>query len=303
LAKATRAGSTLLFGRDSLISSLQLLPVRPDLARATLRALADRQGRVIDPVTLEAPGKIGHEFRREPPRTLLDAGWPHHGEFNYFASADATTWFLVVLGFLRHARSTTPGGLVQQGWRDSHGPHDPSGGGILDAHGRPPGSGLADADTQAVAYAALRALGTLDPDARWADRARAFRSRVSGAFGPEDMAIEPDGAGALEPPAAAAAAARLCEPDVLTAFGLRTLSSGSPAFDPHAYHRGSIWPFDSWIGWVGLRAHRRIAAAERVRTGVLAAIERLGGAPELYAVTRTGELEPTALSTAVRRGR
>jgi glycogen debranching enzyme len=155
-----------------------------------------------------------------------------------------------------------PGGLVQQGWRDSHDARDPSGGGILDANGRPPGSGLADADTQAVAYAALRALATLDPDARWADRARAFRSRVSGSFGPEVMAVEPDGnlvagagsqlgwllwAGALEPPAAAAAAARVCEPDVLTEFGLRTMSSGSAAFDPHAYHRGSIWPFDSWI--------------------------------------------------------
>jgi len=82
-----------LFGRDSLISSLQLMPVRPDIARATLRALADRQGRVIDPVTLESPGKIGHEFRPEPPRTLLDVGWPFGGEFNYFATADATSWF------------------------------------------------------------------------------------------------------------------------------------------------------------------------------------------------------------------
>jgi hypothetical protein len=48
--------------------------------------------------------------------------------------------------------------------------------------------------------------------------------------------------------------------------------------------------------WGGLSAHGRIADAEHVRTGVLAAIERLGEAPELYAVTRTGELEPIALS-------
>ena len=296
-----------LFGRDSLISSLQLMIVRP-----------------------------------EPPRTLLDVGWPYGGEFNYFATADATSWFLVVLaslgdralcrelepawraagdwivreldrggGFVRNTHTTVPGSLVQQGWRDSHDPHDPSGGGILHADGRPPAAGLADADTQAVAYAALRALAALDHGTDWGDRARALRSRVSVRFGGEVMALEPDGtpvlgagsqlgwllwAGALEPSAASAAAERLCQPDVMTEFGLRTLSTHSPVFDPHAYHRGSIWPFDSWIGWSGLRAHGRKAEAERVRTGVLAAIERLGDAPELYAVTRAGELEPIALS-------
>ena len=103
-------------------------------------------------------------------------------------------------------------------------------------------------------------------------------------------------AGALAAAPAAAAAERLCRPDVLTEFGLRTLSADSPAFEPHAYHRGSIWPFDSWLGWGGLRACGREAEAARVRTGVLAAIQRLGDAPELYAVTRAGELEPIALS-------
>src|SRR6476469_4810178 len=52
-----------LFGRDSLITSLQVLPARPEVARSTLHALAARQGRARDPATLEAPGKIGHEFR------------------------------------------------------------------------------------------------------------------------------------------------------------------------------------------------------------------------------------------------
>ena len=38
-----------LFGRDSLILALQVLPRRPELAAATLRALAARQGSVEDP--------------------------------------------------------------------------------------------------------------------------------------------------------------------------------------------------------------------------------------------------------------
>src|SRR5215216_4108105 len=52
-----------LFGRDSLITALQVLPVAPEVARATLRALASRQGRVEDPETDEEPGKIPHEYR------------------------------------------------------------------------------------------------------------------------------------------------------------------------------------------------------------------------------------------------
>jgi glycogen debranching enzyme len=85
-----------LFGRDSLICALQVLPARPEVARATLRALAARQGRGDDPDTLEEPGKILHEHRPRPPRVFAEAGWPA-GEFTYYASADSTSWFLVVL--------------------------------------------------------------------------------------------------------------------------------------------------------------------------------------------------------------
>ena len=128
------------------------------------------------------------------------------------------------------------------------------------------------------------------------------------------MAIEGDGrevpgagsqlgwllwADALEPDARDAAAERLCAPDVLTDFGLRTLSSESPVFDPLAYHRGSVWPFDSWLGWGGLRRAGRTAEAERVRSGVLAALDRLGRAPELYGVSRRGVVEPVPLSNRV----
>ena len=94
-------------------------------------------------------------------------------------------------------------------------------------------------------------------------------------------------------------AARLCEPDVLTPFGLRTLSRTSPVFDPQGYHRGSIWPFDSWLGWGGLRAAGFLEEAERVRSGVLAALDRLGQAPELYAVDAAGELQPAPAANRV----
>ncbi|HSD82074.1 MAG TPA: hypothetical protein VLB47_15510, partial [Solirubrobacteraceae bacterium] len=88
--------------------------------------------------------------------------------------------------------------------------------------------------------------------------------------------------------AGAGVAERLCRPDVLTDFGLRTLSERHPQVGAHDYHRGAVWPFDSWLGWGGLRAAGRPHDAERVRAGVLDALGRLGRFPELYAVTARG---------------
>ena len=330
-----------LFGRDALITSLQLLPERPDIARATLHALAVRQGTRHDEQTREAPGKIGHEFRDAPPESFVAAGWPAEGEFRYYGTADATPWFLVLLaasgepgldaagraaagwlgaeldaggGLVRHEPGGR-GGLVQQGWRDTiDAAADADGGGYVRADGSNPEPPLADADTQAVAYAGLRAAQRLTGDPAWARRADALRTLLSERFGPSVLALEAGdvvvpGAGsqlgwllwadALEPEVATACADRLCEPDILTPFGLRTLASGDPNFGPSQYHRGAIWPFDNWLGWGGLRAQGRFEAAERVRNGVLAALDVLGRAPELYAVELDGTLAQIPLSNRV----
>jgi glycogen debranching enzyme len=316
-----------LFGRDSLITALQLLPVRPEIARATLQGLAARQGKREHPGTLEEPGKIGHEFRDRAPEGFLELGWPDDGPFDYYGTADATSWYLIVAaslgveapeaaawleraldrggGLVRSGPGEWPA-LSQQGWRDTADPTASYGGGILRPDGTVPEPPLADIDSQAVAYAALRAIGSHE-------RAEALRATLS-ALAPDVMAIEPDGspvpgagsqlgwllwADALEPDARDAAAERLCAPDVLTDHGLRTLSSDSPVFAPDAYHRGAVWPFDSWLGWGGLRRAGRADEAERVRTGVLDALDRLGRAPELYSVSRSGAVEPVALSNRV----
>jgi len=106
-------------------------------------------------------------------------------------------------------------------------------------------------------------------------------------------------ADALDPPAAADAIARLGQPDVLTPFGVRTLSSAHPRFQPYGYHRGTVWPFDNWIAWAGLRRHGDEAAAERIRSGVLAALAELGRYPELYAVDRDGRLSGIPVANRV----
>jgi glycogen debranching enzyme len=342
-----------LFGRDSLICALQVLPADPAVARATLRALAALQGSSDDMFVDEQPGKILHEYRPVADAWFTEAGWPvRDGGLLYYGSADSTTWFLVLLdrlgdaaladelepawrgaagwlaraldtggGLVRYGPRTGTGGLMQQGWRDAVAPvqDHPEGAGIVRLDGTEPAAPLADADCQAVAVAALDALARLDPGAGWEARAAALRERVGEAFVPPaggewTLAVEQDGApvpgagsqlgwllwaGALDGAAAAAAADRLAQPDVLTDWGLRTLSARHPAFRPHAYHRGGIWPFDCWLGWGGLRAAGRPELAERVRSGVLAALDRLGRAPELYAVGPAGELEPVAVANRV----
>lgn len=52
-----------LFGRDSLIASLQTLACDPRIAEQTLRPLAKYQGRQVDEWRDEQPGKIMHELR------------------------------------------------------------------------------------------------------------------------------------------------------------------------------------------------------------------------------------------------
>jgi glycogen debranching enzyme len=39
-------------------------------------------------------------------------------------------------------------------------------------------------------------------------------------------------------------ARRLLQPDMFSGWGVRTLSSDHPAYDPYSYHRGSVWPVE-----------------------------------------------------------
>lgn len=326
-----------LFGRDSLIFSLQLLQVRPEIATATLRALASLQGKQFDEEIDEEPGKIVHEYRPVAPKNLLEAGWPTRDDgIRYYGTADATSWFLVLLaaasdvnlthelrgawtaagnwligalerggGLIRSGPRVGSGGLSQHGWRDTLDPSKSGGGGILRPDGTPPQAPLADADSQAVAVAALRALASLDVDRKslWQGLESTLRARISASFLPDIIAIEGTGAavegagswlgwllwaGALDEEGARMAGERLVQPDILTARGIRTLSSSHPLYDSSAYHRGAVWPFDNWICWGGLRAAGFSQEATQVRSGVLSALRELGRPYELYSVDEAG---------------
>jgi glycogen debranching enzyme len=337
-----------LFGRDSLIFALQVLPLTPAVAPATLRALASLQGTTYEPEIDEEPGKIIHEYWPVAPSWLVEAGWPiRNNGIRYYGSSDATSWFLVLLaavgdrrlasdlghahnaaaawleralqeggGLVRSSPRTWPGGLSQQGWRDSSDPQKSYGGGILRMDGGTPQNPIADADSQGAAVAALRALAWLEPEraSHWRHLESMLRTRLTALFEPGVLALERDNtpvmgagsqlgwllwSGALEHSAIRSAAARLEQPDILSPFGIRTLSVRHPQFGAQAYHRGAVWPFDNWLSWGGLRAAGHHDAAERVRSGVLRALRRLGQFPELYGVSETGNLEPIARANRV----
>jgi glycogen debranching enzyme len=82
-----------LFGRDSLITSLQAISFAPRLAVQTLQILAGRQATAVDAWRDAEPGKILHELRTgEMSRT---------GELPfapYYGSVDSTPLWLILLG-------------------------------------------------------------------------------------------------------------------------------------------------------------------------------------------------------------
>src|SRR5690606_895534 len=83
---------TTAFGRDSIITSLQTLPLNPLIAVDTLQYLARHQGVKEDPYTEEQPGRIMHELRRGE---LARSGEIPH--VPYYGTIDATPLWLVLL--------------------------------------------------------------------------------------------------------------------------------------------------------------------------------------------------------------
>jgi glycogen debranching enzyme len=81
-----------MFGRDSILTSLQALPFAPDLAATTLRELGARQGTRIDDFRDEDPGRILHEMRYGEMTAFEER--PHSP---YYGSADATPLYVVLL--------------------------------------------------------------------------------------------------------------------------------------------------------------------------------------------------------------
>jgi glycogen debranching enzyme len=111
-----------MFGRDSILTSLQALPFTPELASTTLRALGEWQGSRVDDFRDEDPGRILHEMRYGEMTAFEER--PHSP---YYGSADATPLYVVLLdeyerwtGDTRLVREREQDARAALGWIDEY---------------------------------------------------------------------------------------------------------------------------------------------------------------------------------------
>lgn len=215
------------FGRDGLITALQMLWVDPRIAKGVLKRLALFQAKAVDPLADAAPGKILHEMRGGEMAALREVPFAH-----YYGSVDSTPLFVLLAGlylertgdvetlrelwpaveaglqwidgpgdpdhdgFVEYQRATDEG-LRNQGWKDSFDA-------IFHADGTLAEGNIALAEVQGYVFAgkqlaaqAARRLGFADKALTLDAEAERLRERFEAAFWCEDLgtyALALDGA-------------------------------------------------------------------------------------------------------------
>jgi glycogen debranching enzyme len=189
------------FGRDGLITALQMLWLDPRVAQGVLRRLAAFQAKSDDPASDAQPGKILHEMREGEMAALREVPFGL-----YYGSVDATPLFVMLAGlylertgddativelwpaieaalawidgpgdrdgdgFIEYYRATEEG-LANQGWKDSHDA-------IFHADGRLADGPIALAEVQGYVYSAKQLAANCAERLGRADRARRLRAEA-----------------------------------------------------------------------------------------------------------------------------
>jgi glycogen debranching enzyme len=91
--------------------------------------------------------------------------------------------------------------------------------------------------------------------------------------------------GIASPERAARVVRRFFEDDLWSGWGIRTLSTRNPAYNPFSYQRGSVWPHDNGIIAAGFKRYGFADEANRVARDIFEAASYFDGyrLPELYA--------------------
>ena len=93
------------------------------------------------------------------------------------------------------------------------------------------------------------------------------------------------GSGIVPPERATRVVDRLMRSDMWSGWGVRTLSTQHPGYNPYSYHLGSVWPHDNANIAGGFRRAGRHAEAQQITEGIIAAAECFEShrLPELWA--------------------
>jgi glycogen debranching enzyme len=314
-----------------------------DLSATILRGLGNLQGRVVNDVNEEQPGRIVHEYWNPVPQKMISARWPvADGKGRYYGAFDATFLYLITIarvdsffddnalldelwlyaeaalhwmlewsdldhdGRVEYSKRNPEGiGLDNQVWKDSSEsiqPHEHT----------PLQHPLAWVEVQGYAWAAYasylqlaRKRDCLDPSLEqeiqshmngllrglqsfWLDGERFPAIALDGQKKPVPAVSSNPGhllwSGCIEKSQAEQICIRLLQPDMLTPWGLRTLSEHAYYYNPIMYHCGAVWPFDNAVAINGLWHYGFKAEAERISRGVMHAILAFDAPIELYTV-------------------
>lgn len=186
-------------------------------------------------------------------------------------------------GFVEYV-TRSPQGQKNQGWKDS-------GVAMVDADGRGIENPIASCELQGYTYAAKQqyALALAFGLHRFGEARRLLREAaelkqrfnraywlpkegfIASALGPDKRPSSTIGSnaghalatGIIDERYVPAVAKRLFAPDMFSGWGIRTLSSGHPAYNPLSYQLGSVWPMESATIAFGLKRygfHREVLA-------------------------------------------